>query len=120
MYDYQEHISPPILETNAYLLREEAYLKISTVSKPFKYLGFVTKQSPDYNSFQGYISTMFRGLVERKITPAMVYHWLIHQVYWFLCQYEGNKEMDVLIDVILLYREYTPDAKPPYEEYPRF
>ena len=114
--DYQEHISPPILETDAYLLREEAYLTISTVSKHFKYLGFVTKQSPDYNSFQGYISTMFRGLVERKITPAMVYHWLTHQVYWSLCQYEGNKEMDVLTDVILLYREYTPDAKPPYEE----
>ena len=117
--DNQEHISPPILETDAYLLREEAYLTISTVSKHFKYLGFVTKQCPDYNSFQGYISTMFRGLVKRKITPAMVYHWLTHQVYWSLCQYEGNKEMDVLTDVILLYREYTPYAKPPYEEDPR-
>ena len=72
--DNQEHISPPVLETDAYLLREEAYLTISTVSKLFKYMGFVTKQSPDYNSFQGYISTMFRGLVERKITPAIVYH----------------------------------------------
>ena len=117
--DNQEHISPPVLETDAYLMREEAYLTISAVSKLFKYLGFVTKQSPDYNSFQGYISTMFRGLVERKITPAMVYHWLTHQMYWSLCQYEGNKEMDVLTDVILLYREYTPDAKPPYEEDPR-
>ena len=117
--DNQEHISSPILETDAYLLREEVYLTISTVSKPFTYLDFVTKQNPDYNSFQRYISTMFRGLVERKITPAMVYHWLTHQVYWSLCQYKGNKEMDVLTDVILLYREYTPDAKPPYEEDPR-
>ena len=100
-------------------MREEAYLTISTVNKLFRHLGFITKQSPDYNSFQGYISTMFRGLVERKITPAMVYHWLTHQMYWSLCQYEGNKEMDVLTDVILMYREYTPDAKPPYEEDPR-
>ena len=117
--DNQEHISPPVLGTDAYPLREEAYLTISTVSKLFKYMGFVTKQSPDYNSFQGYISTMFRGLVERKITPVMVYHWLTHQVYWSLCQYEYNKELDVLTDVILLYREYTPDVKPPYEEDPR-
>ena len=69
------------METDTYLLRKEAYLTISTMSKLFKYMGFVTKQSPDYNSFQGYISTMFRGLVERMITPAMVYHWLTHQVY---------------------------------------
>ena len=46
----------------------------------------------------------------------MVYHWLTHQAYWSLCQHEYNKELDVLTDVILLYREYTPDAKPPYEE----
>ena len=59
-----------------------------------------------------------RGLVERKISPAMVYHWLTHQVYWSLYQYEYNKELDVLTDVILLYREYTPDTKPPYEDDP--
>ena len=117
--DNQEQISPAVLETDAYLMREEAYLTISTVNKHFRHLGFITKQSPDYNSFQGYISTMFRGLVERKITPAMVYHWLTHQMYWSLCQYEGNKEMDVLTDVILMYREYTPDVKQPYEEDPR-
>ena len=117
--DNQEQISPPVLETDAYLMREEAYLTISTVNKLFRHLGFITKQSPDYNSFQGYISTMFRGLVKRKITPAMVYHWLTYQMYWSLCQYEGNKEMDVLTDVILRYREYTPDAKPPYEEDPK-
>ena len=81
-------------------------------------MGFVSKQNPDYNSFQGFIATMFRGLVERKISPAIVYHWLTHQVYWSLCQYEYNKEQDVLTDVILSYREYTPDAKPPYEEDP--
>ena len=79
--DNQEHISPPVLETDAYLMREEAYLVISTVNKLFRRFGFITKQSPDYNSFQGFISTMFRGLVERKITPAMVYHWLTHQMY---------------------------------------
>ena len=118
--DNKEQMSPPVLETDAYLMREEAYLTISTVNKLFRHLGFITKQSPDYNSFQGYISTIFRGLVERKITPAMVYHWLTHQMYWSLCQHEVNKEMDVLTDVILMYREYTPDAKPPYEEDPRF
>ena len=117
--DNQEHISPPVLETDAYLMREEAYLTIYTVNKLFRHFGFITKQSPDYNSFQGYISTMFRGLVERKITPAMVYHWLTHQMYWSLCQYESNTEIDVLTDVILMYRGYTPDAKPPYEEDPK-
>ena len=115
--DNKEHIFPPVLETEAYLLREEAYLTISIVSN-CKYMGFVSKQNPDYNSFQEFIATMFRGLVERKISPALVYHWLTHQVYWSLCQYEYNKELDVLTDVILLYREYTPDAKPPYEEDP--
>ena len=117
--DNQEHISPPVLETDAYLMREEAYLTISTVNKLFRHFGFITKQSPDYNSFQGFISTIFRGLVERKITPAMVYHWLTHQMYWSLCQYDSNKEMDVLTDVILLYRECSPEAKQPYEEDPR-
>ena len=58
--DNKEHISPPVLETDAYLLREEAYLTISIVSKLFKYMGFVSKQNPDYNSFQGFIATMFR------------------------------------------------------------
>ena len=58
---------------------------------------------------------MFQGLVERKISPAMVYHVLTHQVYWSLCQYEYNKEVDVLTDVILLYREFKPAAKPLYE-----
>ena len=117
--DNQEHISPPVLETDAYLMREEAYLTISTVNKLLRHFGFITKQSLDYNSFQGYISTMFRGLVERKITPAMVYHWLTHQMYWSLCQYDSNTEIDVLTDVILMYRGYTRDAKPPYEEDPK-
>ena len=79
--DNQEHISPPVLETDAYLMRKEAYLTISIVNKLFRHFGFITKQSPDYNSFQEFISTIFRGLVERKITPAMVYHWLTHQMY---------------------------------------
>ena len=114
--DNKEHISPPVLEMDAYLLREEAYLTISIVHKLFKHFGFITKQSPDYNSFQEFISTIFRGLVERKITPAMMYHWLTHQMFWSLCQYDSNKEMDVLTDVLLMYRECSPDAKPPYEE----
>ena len=113
--DNEEHISPRILETDAYLMREEAYLTISTVNKLFKHFGFITKQSPDYNSFQGFISTIFRGLVERKITPAMIYHWLTHEIFWALCQYDTNKEIEVLTDVLLLYRECTPDARPPYE-----
>ena len=62
--DNKEHIFPPVLETDAYLMREEAYLTISIVNKLFKHFGFITKQSPDYNSFQGFISTIFRGLVE--------------------------------------------------------
>ena len=114
--DNKEHISPPVLETDAYLLREEAYLTISIIHRLFKHFGFITKQSPDYNSFQGFISTTFRGLVERKITPAMIYHWLTHQMFWSLCQYDSNREMDVLTDVLLMYRECCPDAKPPYEE----
>ena len=58
---------------------------------------------------------MFQGLLERKISPAMVYHWFTHKVYWSLCQYEYNKELNVLTDVILLYREFNTAAKPPYE-----
>ena len=116
--DNQELNSLPVLETDAYLMREEAYLTISMVSKLFKYMGFVSKRNPDYNSFQGFIATMFKGLVERKISPAMVYHWLTHQVYWSLCQYEYHEELDVLTDVTLLYRECNPAAKPPYENDP--
>ena len=36
-------------------------------------------------------------------------------MFWALCQYDSNKEIDVLTDVLLLYRECTPDARPPYE-----
>ena len=116
--DNQELDSLPVLENDAYLMREEAYLTISIVSKLFKHMDFVSKQHPDYNAFQGFIATMFKGLVERKISPAMVYHWLTHQVYWSLCQYEYNKELNVLTGVILLYREFNPVAKPPYENDP--
>ena len=108
----------PELENDAYLKREEAYLTIATVSKSFKHLGFVSQQQPDYNSFQDLIRIMFQGLVERKIAPAMVYHWLTHQMFWSLCEYEDNREFDVLTDVILLYREFNPAAKPPYESDP--
>ena len=41
--DNQEHISPPVLETDAYLMREEAYLTISIVNKLFRHFGFITK-----------------------------------------------------------------------------
>ena len=104
----------PDLENDAYLKREGAYLTIATVSKLFKHLEFVSQQQPDYNSFQDLITIMFQGLVERKIAPAMVYHWLTHQMFWSLCQYEDSREFDVLTDVILLYREFNPAAKPPY------
>ena len=106
---------PPALDSQIYLKRMEAYLKITMVSKLFKHMGFTSKQHPDYKSFQRLISTMFQGLVERKISPAMVYHWLTHQVYWSLCQYEYNKELNVLTDMILLYREFNPATKQPYE-----
>ena len=64
--DNQELNYPPILETDAYLIREEAYLTISIVSKLFKYMGFVSKENPDYNSFQRFVVTMLRGLVEER------------------------------------------------------
>ena len=108
----------PELENDAYLRREEAYLTIATVSKLFKHLEFVSQDHPNYNSFQDLITIMFQGLVERKIIPAMVYHWLTHQIFWCLCEYEENREFDVLTDVILLYREFSPAAKGPYESDP--
>ena len=108
----------PDLENEAYLTREEAYLTIATVRKLFKHLEFVSQQQPDCNSFQDLITIMFQGLIERKIAPAMVYHWLTHQMFWSLCQYEDSREFDVLTDVILLYREFNPAAKPPYESDP--
>ena len=55
-------------------------------------LEFVPQQHPDYNPYQDLIIIMFQGLVERKITPAMVYHWLTHQMFWSLCQYEDHRE----------------------------
>ena len=108
----------PDLENDAYLKREEAYLTIATVSKLFKHLEFVSQHHPNYNSFQDLITIMFQGLVERKIIPAMVYHWLTHQIFWCLCKYEENREFDVLTDVILLYREFNPAAKAPHESDP--
>ena len=48
----------------------------------------------------------------------MVYHWLTHQIFWSLCEYEENREFDVLTDVILLYREFNPAAKQPHENDP--
>ena len=39
--DNKEQMSPPVLETNAYLMREEAYLTISTVNKLFRHLGLL-------------------------------------------------------------------------------
>ena len=108
----------PDLENDAYLKREEAYLIIATVSKLFKHLEFVSQHHPNYNSFQDLITIMFQGLVERKIIPAMVYHWLTHQIFWCLCEYEENREFDVLTDVILLYREFNLAAKAPHESDP--
>ena len=105
----------PDWENDAYQKREEAYLIIATVSKLFKHLEFVSQHHPKYNFFQDLITIMFQGLVERKIIPAMVYHWLTHQIFWCLCEY---REFDVLTDVILLYREFNPAAKAPHESDP--
>ena len=57
--DNRELDPPPALDSEIYLKREEAYLIISIVSKLFKHMGFISKQHPDYKSFQGLISTMF-------------------------------------------------------------
>ena len=108
----------PDLENDAYQQREEAYLTVATVKKLFTHLEFVSQHHLDYNSFQDLITIMFQGLVERKIIPAMVYHWLTHQIFWSLCEYEENTEFDVLTDVILLYREFNPAAKAPHESDP--
>ena len=46
----------------------------------------------------------------------MVHHWLTYQMYWTLCQYQiHDTQQDVLLDVKLLYREFSPSVKPPYE-----
>ena len=108
----------PDPDNDAYLKREEAYLTIATVSKLYKHLKIVSKHHPNYNSFQKLITIMFQGIIESKISPVMVHHWLTHQIFWSLCEYEENREFDVLTDVMLLYREFNPAAKPPHERDP--
>ena len=40
-------------------------------------------------------------------------------MYWTLCQYQIlDTQLDVLLDVTLLYREFSPSTKPPYETDP--
>ena len=98
----------PALDSEVYLKREEAYL-----------MGLVQKYHTDYKAFHSFLSTIFQGLVERKISAAMLYHWLTHQMYWALCQYQFlDTQLDVLLNVTLLYREFSPSAKPPYETDP--
>ena len=87
-------------------------MTIATMSKLFKHLEFVSQHHPHYNSFQDLITIMFQGLVERKIIPAMVYQWLTQQIFWCLCEYEENREFDVLTDVILLCRATTVLGRP--------
>ncbi|MDA8030786.1 MAG: hypothetical protein MPK62_06605, partial [Alphaproteobacteria bacterium] len=116
--DNPELVSLPDSENDAYQKREEVYLTIATVSKLFQHLKFVSKHHPNYRSFQKLITIMFQGMMENKIGPVMVYHWLTHQMFWSLCEYEENREFDVLIDVLLLYREFNPAAKQPYESDP--
>ena len=113
-----ELVSLPNPENDAYQKREEAYLTIATVSKLFKHLKFVSKHHPNYQFFQKLITIMFQGMMENKIGPVMVYHWLTHQIFWSLCEYEENREFDVLTDVILLYREFNPAAKQLHESDP--
>ena len=51
--DNKEHISPPVLETDAYLMREEAYLTISTVNKLFRHFGFYYQTKSRLQLFPG-------------------------------------------------------------------
>ena len=102
-----------------YAKREEAYLMIAVLFKMFKRMDLVNEIQPDYEHFQTLLSTIFQGIVEKKISCGMVFHWLSHQMYWALCQQEVyNLQLDVLTDVVLLYREFSPSAKQPYEADP--
>ena len=102
-----------------YAEREEAYLMIAVLFKMFRRMDLVNGAQPDYKHFQTLLSTIFQGIVEKKISCDMVFYWLSHQMYWALCQQEVyNLELDVLTDVVLLYREFSPSAKQPYETDP--
>ena len=102
-----------------YAEREEAYLMIAVLFKMFRRMDLVNEAQPDYKHFQTLLSTIFQGIVEKKISCDMVFYWLSHQMYWALCQQEVyNLELDVLTDVVLLYREFFPSAKQPYETDP--
>ena len=106
-------------DLEAYAEREEAYLMIAVLFKMFKRMDLVSEIQPDYKHFQTLLSTIFQGIMEKKISCGMVFHWLSHQMYWALCEQEAyNLQTDVLTDVILLYREFCPTAKPPYETDP--
>ena len=102
-----------------YAEREEAYLMIAVLFEMFRRMDLVNEAQPDYKHFQTLLSTIFQGIVEKKISCDMVFYWLSHQMYWALCQQEVyNLELDVLTDVVLLYREFSPSAKQPYETDP--
>ena len=102
----------PALDPEVYLEKEKPYLMVSLVLKMYKHMGLVQKHHTDYKAFQSFLNTIFQGLV----SAAMVYHWLTHQMYWSLCQYQlHDTQLDVLLDVIILNREFSPSAKPPYE-----
>ena len=86
-----------------YAEREEAYLMIAVLFKVFRRMDLVNEAQPDYKHFQTLLSTIFQGIVEKKISCDMVFYWLSHQMYWALCQQEVyNLELDVLTDVVLL------------------
>ena len=107
-------------DLEAYAEREEAYLMIAVLFKMFKRMDLVNEIQPDYKHFQTLLlSTIFQGIMEKRISCGMVFHWLSHQMYLALCQQEVyNLQIDVLTDVVLLYREFSPTAKPPYETDP--
>ena len=106
-------------EVEDYAEREEAYLMIAVLFKMFRRMDLVNEAQPDYKHFQTLLSTIFQGIVEKKISCDMVFYWLSHQMYWALCQQEVyNLQLDVLTDVVLLYREFSPSAKQPYETDP--
>ena len=97
----------PALDSKVYLKREEAYLMVSLIMKMYKHMGLVQKHHTDFKAFHSLLSTIFQGLVERTISAVMVYHWLTHQMYWALCQYQIlDTQLDVLLDVTLLYRVF--------------
>ena len=81
IYHENPELDPlPASDSEVYLKREESYLMVSLILKMYKHMGLMQKHHTDYKAFQSFLSTIFQGLVERKISAAMM--------YWALCQYQ--------------------------------